>query len=149
MSVTKTNVPRFSWIYSPVTIHDYSIYYVCTRVLTGWLAQTAHQSLFYKILPLSNFFSQPFLIFNSNLQWTFQCHLMMNNHMILFANEMSILQTLNDCNYIGIHKSIQKQRKKNYHCGSIPNSRNKSIIAIQLRNTHHQTTIKSFFSLLQ
>ena len=68
---------------------------------------------------------------------------------ILFANEMSILQTLKDYNYIGIHKSIQKQPKKNYHCGSIPNSRNKSITAIQLRNTHHQTTIKSFFSPLQ
>ena len=54
-----------------------------------------------------------------------------------------------DCNYIGIHKSIQKQPKKNYHCGSIPDSRNKSITAIQLRNTHLQTTIKSFFSLLQ
>ena len=37
---------------------------------------------------------------------------------------------------------IQKQPKKNYHCGSIPNSRNKAITAIQLRNTHHQTTIK-------
>ena len=73
----------------------------------------------------------------------------MNNHMILFANGMSILQTLKDCNYIGIRKSIQKQTKKNYHCGSIPNSRNKAITAIQLRNTHHQTTIKSFFSLLQ
>ena len=60
---------------------------------------------------------------------------------ILFANEMSILQTLKDCNYIGIRKSIQKQPKKNYHCGSIPNSRNKAITAIQLRNTHHQTTI--------
>ena len=72
----------------------------------------------------------------------------MNNHMILFANGMSILQTLKDCNYIGIHKSIKKQHKKNYHCGSIPN-RNKSITAIQLRNTHHQTTIKSFFSPLQ
>ena len=102
-----------------------------------------------KILPLNNFFLQPFLIFNRNLQWTFQCHLMMNNHMILFANEMSILQILKDCNYISIHKSIQKQPKKNYHCGSIPNSRNKSITAIQLRNTHHQATIKSFFSLLE
>ena len=98
------------------------------------------------ILPLHNFFSQPFVIFNHNVQWAF---LMMNNHMILFANEMSILQTLKDCNYIGIHKSIQKQPKKNYHCGSIPNSRNKSITAIQLRNTHHQTTIKSFISPLQ
>ena len=28
---------------------------------------------------------------------------------ILFANEMSILQTLKDYNYIGIRKSIQKQ----------------------------------------
>ena len=36
----------------------------------------------------------------------------MNNHMILFANEMSILQTLKDCNYIDIHKSIQKQPQK-------------------------------------
>ena len=42
-----------------------------------------------------------------------------------------------------------KATQKNYHCGSIPNSRNKSITAIQLRNTHHQTTLKSFFSPLQ
>ena len=42
---------------------------------------------------------------------------------------------LKDCNYSGIHKSIQKQPKKNYHCGSIPNSRNKSITAIYLQNT--------------
>ena len=74
---------------------------------------------------------------------------MLSDDEILFANEMSILQTLQDCSYIGIHKSIQKQPPKNYHCGSIPNSRNKSITAIQLRNTHPQTTFKSFFSPLQ
>ena len=119
---------------------------VTTPVIFEWLVQIANHNFHitkyinvrlsavlldwayiieYKILPLNNFFSQPFLIFNRHLQWAFQCHLMMNNNMILVANEMSILQTLKDCNYIGIHKSTQKQPKKNYHCGSIPNSRNK------------------------
>ena len=65
-----------------------------------------------KILPLSNFFSPPFVIFNRNLQWTFQCHLMMNNHLILFANEMPTLQTLKDCNYIGIHKAFKSNPKR-------------------------------------
>ena len=54
-----------------------------------------------------------------------------------------------DSERLQLYKSTQKQPKKNYHCGSIPNSRNKSITAIQLRNTCHQTTIKSLFSPLQ